>query len=100
MDNFNDQLAKAVETTGRAALANQCMGRSLKDNEFAFAEQLSLIFNEVGHDFALVAKELKARGVVMPKLGGSDWSVAALEDELKAINTDLDAAYMEYGYGA
>ncbi|MGH6763669.1 MAG: recombinase-like helix-turn-helix domain-containing protein [Phyllobacterium sp.] len=97
---FNDQLARQAATTGRPALANQCRGRELTPHEQALADALSLIFGEKGHDFDVVAAELTRRGVSKPHSGGSDWTEASLEHELKIINAELDAAYLENGYGA
>lgn len=100
MDNFNDQLRRTAETTGRADLANQCQGRALSEKEHELADALSAVFDELGHDFQAVAAALTERKIIKPLSGGTDWTALSLEQELQKINAELDAAYLEDGYGA
>jgi hypothetical protein len=99
-DAFKDRLSERARDTGRPALANQCRGRPLTPAEEGFADALMAIYGTGEHDFAAVAKELARRAVAAPVSGRTDWDLALLEAELKAINADLDAAYAEAGYGA
>ncbi|MCB1311226.1 MAG: hypothetical protein KDK53_00865 [Maritimibacter sp.] len=99
-DAFKDRLSERARETGRPALGNQCRGRPLTPAEDAFADALMAIYGTGQHDFTAVAALLAERAVVAPISGRTDWDLALLEAELKAINADLDAAYAEAGYGA
>ena len=100
MDAFKDRLSQRARDTGRPDLANQTLGRPLREEEKALAANLMEIYGEGTHDFAEVARSLAGRKVKAPVSGRTDWDLALLESELVAINRDLDAAYQENGYGA
>lgn len=100
MDAFKDRLSQRARDTSRPALAHQSRGRPLSGAEAALAAAMMEIMGAREHDFAAVAAALKARGLVAPVSGRTDWDVALLQAELATINADLDAAYAENGYGA
>lgn len=100
MDAFKDRLAQRAHDTSRPALAHQSLGRPLTDAEAALAAALMEIFGTGTRDFAGVAAALGGRGLVAPVSGRTDWTEALLAQELAALNADLDAAYLEHGYGA
>lgn len=100
MDAFKDRLAQRAHDTSRPALAHQSLGRTLTEAESSLATALMEIMGQGTQDFAEVAKGLAAKGVIAPISGRSDWDLALLTDELTALNADLDAAYLEAGYGA
>ncbi|WP_323035321.1 recombinase-like helix-turn-helix domain-containing protein [Pararhodobacter sp.] len=100
MDAFKDRLSQRARDTTRPALAHQSLGRPLTDAENALAAAMMDIMGTGQHDFAKIAAELAARGVVAPISGRTDWDVDLFASELSAINADLDAAYAEHGYGA
>lgn len=100
MDAFKDRLSQRARDTSRPALAHQSLGRPLSEPEQALAAALMEVMGTREHDFAAVAAALKAKGLAAPVSGRTDWDLALLESELKAINADLDAAYAENGYGA
>ena len=74
-------------------LARQGLGRPLTPSEEALARALESIFAAGEHDFAAAAAALEAKGVVRPSGSPGTWSPAALQDELRRINDDLDGAY-------
>lgn len=100
MDAFKDRLSQRARDTSRPQLAHQCQGRALDTHEDALADALMEIFKSGTHDFTSVASELAARGVVAPRSGRTDWTLALLEQELAETNAELDKAYGAYGYGA
>ncbi len=100
MDAFKDRLSQRARDTSRPALAHQSLGRPLSVAEAALAAAMMAIMGKREHDFAQVAAQLKAQGVVAPVSGRADWDEALLASELAALNADLDAAYADNGYGA
>ena len=100
MDAFKDRLSQRARDTSRPALAHQSLGRPLTEAEGAFAAALMAVMGTREHDFAKVAAQLAARGTVAPVSGRTDWDQNLLASELAALNADLDAAYLENGYGA
>jgi hypothetical protein len=100
VDAFKDRLSQRARDTSRPALAHQCQGRAIEAGEAGLAEALMEIYRSGTHDYAAVAAQLAAKGVVAPKSGRTDWTEALLAEELAAINAELDAAYAEHGYGA
>jgi hypothetical protein len=100
MDAFTDRLSQRARDTSRPALAHQSRGRAMSAEEMALADALMAIMGAGIHEFDDVCTELAARGVAAPISGRKDWDRALLEAELTALNTDLDAAYAERGYGA
>lgn len=100
MDAFKDRLSQRALDTSRPALAHQSLGRPLSEAEAALAAAMMEIMGAREHDFTAVAAALKARGLVAPVSGRTDWDLALLQSELSSINADLDAAYAENGYGA
>ncbi|MEL4072420.1 recombinase-like helix-turn-helix domain-containing protein [Ochrobactrum sp. GPK 3] len=97
---FNDMLSRHAEATGSASLAHQCRGRAMTPDEQALADVISAFYAEMGHDFQALAGELNRLEIAKPHSGGSQWTLEELENELKLINAELDAAYKENGYGA
>jgi hypothetical protein len=73
--------------------ARQSLARPITDEEQLLASSLEAIFATGEHDFAAVAAELEKRKVGRPSGHGGPWTPAVLEEELRAINTSLDAAY-------
>lgn len=100
MDAFKDRLSQRARDTSRPALAHQSLGRPLSEAEKALAAAMMEIMGARAEGFAAVAAQLRARGLVAPVSGRTDWDEALLMAELSAINADLDAAYLEHGYGA
>jgi hypothetical protein len=100
VDAFKDRLSQRARDTSRPALAHQCRGREITPAEAALAEALMAVYGTGTRDYAAVAAELAAKGVVAPKSGRTDWTEALLAEELAAIDAELDSAYAEHGYGA
>lgn len=98
-DAFKAMMA-AARAAGRPELANQSRGRPLTKAEDDFAEALMAIYGEgvTGQD--VLAQALASRAVVRPSSGKADWTAATLAEELQALNANLDAAYLENGFGA
>jgi hypothetical protein len=100
MDAFKDRLSQRARDTSRPDLAHQSRGRPLTEAETALAQALMQVMGAGEQDFDRVAAALAQRGVAAPLSGRTDWDRALLEQELTALNADLDAAYAEHGYGA
>ena len=83
-----------------ARLARQALARPLSETEQALARALESIFATGTHDFTAVAAALEAKHVAKPSGASAPWTTALLEQELKAINASLDAAYATDGIGA
>ncbi len=98
-DAFKAMMA-AARAAGRPELANQSRGRALSQAEDDFAEALMAIYGEGISGEADLAAALAARGVARPSSGTPDWTAETLAAELQVINADLDAAYLENGFGA
>lgn len=98
-DAFKAMMA-AARAAGRPELAHQGRGRPLSKAEDAFAEALMAIYGEGIKEQTALAEALVSRSVIRPSSGKSDWTTDTLAAELKAINADLDAAYLENGFGA
>ena len=81
-------------------LQHQSLGRPLTDDELALAVALEKAFRSGLHDFDDVASALERERVKRPSGGTEPWTADALEQELNAINTSLDAAYVANGIGA
>lgn len=99
-DAFKEIMAAARAEPGRAELAHQSLGRPLTEAEQVLADALMDIYTQGETDQATVAAALTQRGVVAPKSGFRNWTAENLEEELQALNGDLDAAYRENGFGA
>ena len=80
--------------------AVQCRGRMLNELEQSFADALEATFAQGIHDMKEVAENLSTLGVKAPESGDATWSVEILSHELQQLNSSLDAAYEEDGYGA
>lgn len=100
MDAFKDRLSQRAQDTSRPALAHQSRGRDLTETETALAEAMMEVYGSGVTDAAGLAAGLADKGVIAPISGRSDWTAELLAEELAAINADLDAAYLEHGYGA
>ncbi|OAN73344.1 hypothetical protein A8B78_18655 [Jannaschia sp. EhC01] len=98
-DAFKEMMA-AARAAGRPELAHQGRGRPLSPAEDAFADALMQIYGEGTVGEAALAEALAARGIIRPSSGTVDWTADTLAAELQAINADLDAAYLENGFGA
>jgi hypothetical protein len=83
-----------------ARLQHQSLGRPLTDDEAALALALEQAFRSGLHDFNDVARVLEQQRVKRPSGGAGPWTIDVLEQELKAINSSLDAAYAANGIGA
>ncbi len=81
-------------------LDTQSRGRDLTKAELVFAAALEEVFAKGIHEFSAVATALAKAGVEAPVSGGTDWDIAKLNAELEAINTSLDDAFKDHGYGA
>jgi hypothetical protein len=81
-------------------LERQSLGRPLTDDEQALALALEGAFRAGLHDFTDVARFLEREHVKRPSGSIEPWTPAALEQELMAINSSLDAAYAANGIGA
>ncbi len=81
------------------ALANQSLGRSLSEDEIAFAAALETVFADGAHDPAAVAAALQVRGIA--RLDGSReaWTAEVLTALLSNLNATLDQAYSKHGLG-
>ena len=93
-------MASAAERQMNAPLDVQSRGRPLTEAETLFANALESVFTDGCHDFAQVATRLNELKVVAPNRGDSTWTAVSLEEELHAINSQLDVAFAEQGYGA
>ena len=100
LDAFKDRLSQRARDTSRPALAHQSLGRPMSQDELTLADAMMTIMSSRAPDFAAVAEALRERGIRAPVSGRSDWDLALLQDELAALNADLDTAYAEHGYGA
>lgn len=98
-DAFKEMMA-AARAAGRPELAHQGRGRPLTQAEDDFADALMAVYAEGITGEAPVADALAARKVIRPSSGKPDWTAETLAAELQAINADLDAAYLENGFGA
>lgn len=98
-DAFKAMMA-AARAAGRPELANQSRGRPLTKAEDDLAEALMAIYGQGVTSQAALAEALVARAVIRPSSGRPDWTAETLAAELKALNADLDAAYLENGFGA
>jgi hypothetical protein len=83
-----------------ALLQHQSLGRPLTDDEHALALALERAFHSGVSDFSEVARLLEHEHVKRPSGAAGSWTADVIEQELKAINASLDAAYMENGIGA
>jgi hypothetical protein len=81
-------------------LQNQSLGRPLSGDEQALALALERAFSAGLHDFGDVARALEQERVKAPSGSAAPWTAQVLEDELRAINSSLDAAYAANGIGA
>src|SRR6185436_13084344 len=81
-------------------LQHQSLGRPLTDEEQALALALEKAFRSGLHDFSDVAQALEEERVKRPSGDTGPWTAGVLEQELKAINSSLDAAYAANGIGA
>jgi hypothetical protein len=81
-------------------LQNQSLGRPLSDDEQALAAALERAFRAGMHDFSDVARALEQERVKRPSGDIGPWTAEVLEQELKTINSSLDAAYAANGIGA
>lgn len=98
-DAFKEMMA-AARAAGRPELAHQGRGRPLTQAEDDFAEALMAIYAEGITGEADLAEALVARAVIRPSSGKPDWTAETLAAELEAINAELDAAYLDNGFGA
>jgi hypothetical protein len=98
-DAFKAMMA-AARAAGRPELAHQGRGRPLSAAENDFAGALMALYGEGIAGQAELADALATRGVIRPSSSKADWTVETLAAELQAINADLDAAYLENGFGA
>ncbi|MFK7752254.1 MAG: recombinase-like helix-turn-helix domain-containing protein [Sedimentitalea sp.] len=98
-DAFKARMAQA-QAAGRPELAHQSLGRELSASEDQFAGALMAIYGEGISAQKDVATALVARGIVRPSSQTVDWTGENLAAELQALNTDLDDAYRENGFGA
>lgn len=80
-------------------LATQSRARPMTDAEAALAQALEGIFAAGTHDFYAVAVALNAQGIARPSGASDAWTGAIVLDELKIINTSLDAHYARDGLG-
>jgi hypothetical protein len=80
-------------------LQNQSLGRPLSEDERALAQALERAFRAGLHDFNDLVRALEQECVKRPSGSREPWTVQGLEDELKAINSSLDAAYAANGVG-
>lgn len=98
-DAFKEMMA-AARAAGRPELAHQGRGRPLTTAEDGFADALMAIYGEGITGEAALAEALTARAVIRPSSGKPDWTAETLAAELRAINADLDTAYLENGFGS
>ena len=98
-DAFKALMAEE-RASGRPELAHQSLGRSLSAAEDHLADALMAIYGEGASDEGAIAAALTAKGVARPSSGQPDWTAENLAEALQMLNTDLDAAYQENGFGA
>jgi len=87
-------------TSDQSKLKYQSQGRAMRPEEDALAKAMLKHFAAGTHDFTALAAALQADGIARPSGQAGPWTLAVLEEELAAINEDLDHAYAENGYGA
>ncbi len=78
-------------------LSRQSLGRPLESAEIALSEALEDIFGSGQHDMTKVAGELEERRIARPSGNTAPWTLAALEEELAAVNASLDSAHEQGG---
>ena len=89
-----------IITHDHSLLAYQSLGRQLTEKEGALASAMIKAFGAGEHDFAAVARLLEEWKVPRPSGESGPWTLQSLEQELHQINTSLDRAYAENGFGA
>jgi len=70
------------------------------DAEHRLAVALEQIFRSGITDFTEVVSHLHDRGIALPSGAPGPWTPERLHDELAAINTSLDEAYLAGTSGA
>ncbi|MGH8139879.1 MAG: recombinase-like helix-turn-helix domain-containing protein [Steroidobacteraceae bacterium] len=75
------------------ALARQSLARVLTPLELELAVALESVFASGEHSTAQVAAQLQKRGIRRPSGAQAAWTAETLEEELRTINSSLDAAY-------
>lgn len=75
------------------ALARQSLARVLRPVELELAVALESVFASGEHSIAQVAVQLQKRGIRRPSGAQGAWTAETLEEELRTINSTLDAAY-------
>lgn len=98
-DAFKAVMAAASSDLGRADLPHQSLGRQLTPEEDALADALMEIYATGISGADAVAVALTERGVRCPSSGKSDWTAQSTARELADLNSNLDAAYEESGFG-
>lgn len=89
-----------LKTDDLALLKTQALARPLNPAERALADAMLAVFRTGTTDFAALCAELEKRGIARPSGEPGPWSEVVLEEELKRINAELDAAYQAHGIGA
>lgn len=98
-DAFKEVMAAAKLQLGRTDLPHQSLGRALLPQEEALADALMEIYAAGAIGRNAIAAALTLRGVVSPISGTSDWTADSLAEALAALNSDLDNAYNQNGFG-
>lgn len=89
-----------VVTDDYSQLKHQSRPRPLSEAERALMSALLQVFAKGNHDFALAVASLNDNNVARPSGAPGPWSLAVLEEELQRINSALDEAYAQDGFGA
>ena len=89
-----------IITHDHSLLGYQALGRELTTKEREFADAMIKAFGTGEHDFAAIARLLQEWKVPRPSGDSAPWTLQNLEQELHAINTSLDEAYVQNGFGA
>ena len=89
-----------IITHDHSLLGYQSLGRELTAEERELANAMIKAFATGEHDFAAVARLLEEWKVARPSGESGPWTLQSLEQELHQINSSLDEAYAQNGFGA
>ena len=89
----------ATITGDYGKLASQSLARELSPAEVGLSNALIQTFMKGEHDFGIVVSRLNEAKVPRPSGEPGEWTISALENELRQLNASLDEAYAKNGLG-
>jgi hypothetical protein len=91
---------RPITITGdHSKLATQSRGRDLSEAEVGLTKALIQTFAKGEHDFTVVVSRLNEAKIPRPSGESGEWTISALENELRQLNVSLDEAYAKNGFG-